>query len=120
MKYLIDSLQSYETGHSDALCPIQREADEWFMGEHQGSRPVTQHDLDIKLDGLARRICNDLEQSAARSRQHNDVRDIRQVEERSAVQELQQIQMYLPGVVQNNQHSYAREGLTYVCPFTSP
>ncbi|KAJ7898823.1 hypothetical protein B0H14DRAFT_3554223 [Mycena olivaceomarginata] len=34
MKYLVDSLQSYETGHGDALCPVPHEADKSFMGEH--------------------------------------------------------------------------------------
>lgn len=41
MKYLMDSLQSYETGHSDALCPIQNEADRSFMGEHHHLEPVS-------------------------------------------------------------------------------
>ncbi|KAJ6458538.1 hypothetical protein C8R45DRAFT_843762 [Mycena sanguinolenta] len=40
MRYLMDSLQSYETGHSDALCPISREADQSFMGDHQLVKPV--------------------------------------------------------------------------------
>ena len=41
MKYLVDSLQSYESGHSDALCPVQREADKSFMGDHKLFEPVT-------------------------------------------------------------------------------
>ncbi|KAJ7083872.1 hypothetical protein C8R44DRAFT_651755 [Mycena epipterygia] len=40
MKYLLDSLQSYETGHGDALCPVPREADKSFMGEHLLVKPV--------------------------------------------------------------------------------
>ncbi|KAJ7242308.1 hypothetical protein C8J57DRAFT_1244177 [Mycena rebaudengoi] len=40
MRYLMDSLQSYETGHSDALCPIPREAEESFMGDHLLLKPV--------------------------------------------------------------------------------
>lgn len=101
MKYLIDSLQSYETGHGDALCPIQREADEWFMGEHRGSQPVTQRDLDMKLDGLATRISNAIEQSKARS--YQDI-CVQQAQER----------LYLSGVGQNNQWSGARERVTSV------
>ncbi|KAJ7933625.1 hypothetical protein B0H13DRAFT_1480033, partial [Mycena leptocephala] len=31
MKYLLDSLQSYENGHGDALCPVPQEADKSFM-----------------------------------------------------------------------------------------
>lgn len=41
MKYLIDSLQSYESGHGDALCPIRREADHRFMGDHVLLQPAT-------------------------------------------------------------------------------
>ncbi|KAK7057802.1 hypothetical protein R3P38DRAFT_3546631 [Favolaschia claudopus] len=41
MKYLLDSLQSYETGHADALCPVQHEVDKSFMGEHLQVKPVT-------------------------------------------------------------------------------
>ncbi|KAJ7442897.1 hypothetical protein B0H11DRAFT_1932093 [Mycena galericulata] len=40
MRYLMDSLQSYETGHSNALCPIPREADKSFMGDHLLLKPV--------------------------------------------------------------------------------
>ncbi|KAJ7149831.1 hypothetical protein C8R43DRAFT_1088159 [Mycena crocata] len=40
MRYLMDSLQSYETGHGDALCPIPKEADKSFMGEHLLVKPV--------------------------------------------------------------------------------
>ncbi|KAJ7151417.1 hypothetical protein C8R43DRAFT_1087984 [Mycena crocata] len=40
MRYLMDSLQSYETGHGDALCPIPKEADKSFMGDHLLVKPV--------------------------------------------------------------------------------
>jgi hypothetical protein len=40
MKYLLDSLQSYDMGHSDALCPVPLEADQSFMGDHLLVRPV--------------------------------------------------------------------------------
>ncbi|KAJ7508230.1 hypothetical protein B0H11DRAFT_2169261 [Mycena galericulata] len=40
MKYLLDSLQSYEIGHSDALCPVPHEADKSFMGDHLMVKPV--------------------------------------------------------------------------------
>ncbi|KAK6992360.1 hypothetical protein R3P38DRAFT_3373026 [Favolaschia claudopus] len=45
MKYLLDSLQSYETGHADALCPVQHEVDKRFMGEHILVKPVTTADF---------------------------------------------------------------------------
>lgn len=41
MKYLIDSLQSYEMDYSDALCPMQNEPDQSFMGDHILTQPVT-------------------------------------------------------------------------------
>ncbi|KAF8226651.1 hypothetical protein L208DRAFT_1078278, partial [Tricholoma matsutake] len=31
MKYLVDSLQSYEMDYGDALCPMQNESDQSFM-----------------------------------------------------------------------------------------
>ncbi|KAJ7473394.1 hypothetical protein FB451DRAFT_1468164 [Mycena latifolia] len=34
MRYLLDSLQSYESGHSDALNPHRLEPDKSFMGDH--------------------------------------------------------------------------------------
>ncbi|KAJ7827711.1 hypothetical protein B0H13DRAFT_2373687 [Mycena leptocephala] len=40
MRYLMDSLQTYETRHSNALCPIPREADKSFMGDHLLLKPV--------------------------------------------------------------------------------
>lgn len=45
IKYLTDSLQSYETGYSDALCPVRKEAEKSFMGEHALLRPATYNDL---------------------------------------------------------------------------
>lgn len=47
MKYLFNSLQSYESGHSDALCPIQDEPDKSFMGDHKVLQPATNEDLHV-------------------------------------------------------------------------
>lgn len=41
MKYLIDSLQSYESRDSDALYPVSKEPDKSFMGDHVLNMPVT-------------------------------------------------------------------------------
>ncbi|KAK0478832.1 hypothetical protein IW261DRAFT_1337060, partial [Armillaria novae-zelandiae] len=41
MKYLVDSLQSYESGHSDVLHPLPKEAERSFMGDHVLEKPVT-------------------------------------------------------------------------------
>jgi hypothetical protein len=41
VKYLVDSLQTYETGHGDALRPVQTEADRSFCGDHVLTNMVT-------------------------------------------------------------------------------
>lgn len=45
MKYLFDSLQSYESSHSDALCPIRDEPDQSFMGDQKALQPLTNHEF---------------------------------------------------------------------------
>ena len=45
IKYLVDSLQSYETGHGNALCPIAMEADKMFMGEHINQAPPSTEEI---------------------------------------------------------------------------
>ena len=45
IKYLVDSLQSYETGHGNALCPIATEADKTFMGEHINQAPPSTEEI---------------------------------------------------------------------------
>ena len=41
IKYLVDSLQAYETGHGDALHLVQKGADQIFMGNHIATAHVT-------------------------------------------------------------------------------
>lgn len=45
MKYLIDSLQSYENGYGDALCPTRLDTSKTFMGEGELTRPATLQDI---------------------------------------------------------------------------
>jgi hypothetical protein len=45
IKYLVDSLQSYETDYGDALCPMPTEADKSFMGDHILVQPVTTNEF---------------------------------------------------------------------------
>jgi hypothetical protein len=45
MKYLVDSLQRYENDYGDALCPVQNEPDQSFMGDHALMQPVTAHEF---------------------------------------------------------------------------
>jgi hypothetical protein len=62
IKYLVDSLQSYESGHGDALHPIPLDPEKNFMGDHLALKPVTNHEfyefkhslnrLDDKLDTI--------------------------------------------------------------------
>jgi hypothetical protein len=59
---LVDSLQSYESGHGDALHPIPLDPENIFMGDHLALKPVTNHEfyefkhslgrLDDKLDSI--------------------------------------------------------------------
>ena len=41
MKYLVDSLQRYENDYGNALCPVQNEPDQSFMGDNTLLQPVT-------------------------------------------------------------------------------
>ncbi|KAJ7620669.1 hypothetical protein B0H17DRAFT_1164583 [Mycena rosella] len=41
MRYLLDSLQSYESGHGDALNPHRLEPDKSFMGDHDALKAPT-------------------------------------------------------------------------------
>jgi hypothetical protein len=41
IRYLLDELTHYETSHRDALCPIPREADRMFNGDHVLAGPVS-------------------------------------------------------------------------------
>ncbi|KAJ7930271.1 hypothetical protein B0H13DRAFT_1518971, partial [Mycena leptocephala] len=60
MRYLLDSLQSYESGHGDALYPFRPEPDKIFMSDHNALQPPTTAEFRVfseqiltKLDGLA-------------------------------------------------------------------
>jgi hypothetical protein len=59
IRYLLDKLHAYETDHSDALCPIQREADVSLLGEHALVKPATTEDVWI----LQANISTDLQQA---------------------------------------------------------
>ena len=52
MKYLIDSLQSYEMDYGDALCPMQNEPDRSFMGDHVLMQPVTVNEFRMFTSAL--------------------------------------------------------------------
>jgi hypothetical protein len=59
MKYLVDALQSFESGHGNALYPIRTEPEKSFMGEHIGMQTVTAEEfremtraVDRKLENL--------------------------------------------------------------------
>ncbi|KAJ7656034.1 hypothetical protein DFH06DRAFT_1411728 [Mycena polygramma] len=60
MRYLLDSLQSYESGHGNALYPFRTEPDKSFMGDHNAMQPPTTAEFRAlgeqilsKLNGLA-------------------------------------------------------------------
>ncbi|EDR06825.1 uncharacterized protein LACBIDRAFT_299726 [Laccaria bicolor S238N-H82] len=63
MKYLMDSLQSFEAGHGNALHPIPLGADQSFMGDHIAVAPVSSLEvrefkagIDHKIDELVKVI----------------------------------------------------------------
>jgi hypothetical protein len=45
IRYLLDELHSYEEDHSDALCPVQREAEGSLLGEHVLVQPVSTQEV---------------------------------------------------------------------------
>ncbi|KAK0489204.1 hypothetical protein IW261DRAFT_1557697 [Armillaria novae-zelandiae] len=55
MKYLVDSLQSYESGHSDALHPLPKEAERSFMGDHVLEKPVTTAEFRVFAEAVLTR-----------------------------------------------------------------
>lgn len=56
MKYLIDSLQSCESGFGDALNPNRLEAEKSFMGNHKVLGPVTAEEFHLTLTTLEREV----------------------------------------------------------------
>lgn len=65
MKYLFDSLQSHESDHSHALCPVQSEQEKSFMGDQKLLQPVTNQDFQLFSRSLFDHINNLNLQAAA-------------------------------------------------------
>ncbi|KAF8969697.1 hypothetical protein BDZ97DRAFT_1794723 [Flammula alnicola] len=45
IKYLVDSLQSFENSHGDALHPIPIEPADFFLGDHNAMKPATAEEV---------------------------------------------------------------------------
>lgn len=56
MRYLLDSLQSYESGHGDALYPFRTEPDKSFMGEHNVLQPPTTAEFRLLGDQILTKL----------------------------------------------------------------
>jgi hypothetical protein len=56
--YLLDELHLSEADHSDALCPIQREADVSLLGEHTLVRPASTEEVRHLRTSLSNDIQN--------------------------------------------------------------
>ncbi|KAG1805102.1 uncharacterized protein HD556DRAFT_1437265 [Suillus plorans] len=63
IRYLLDELTRYEKNHRDALCPIPREAERSFNGDHILTAPVTaaktrelKMSFDRQLDSLSGKV----------------------------------------------------------------
>ena len=67
IRYLVDSVQNEENSHSNALCPIQSEADGSLAGEHKLARPVTTEEFRTGLHALHMTIKRDITESISSS-----------------------------------------------------
>jgi hypothetical protein len=56
IKYLVDSLQSFESGHGDALHPIPVDPTNFFMGEHTSMAPATNEEVRQLSASISRNI----------------------------------------------------------------
>jgi hypothetical protein len=56
IKYLVDSLQSFETGHGDALHPIPINPTNFFMGDHTAMAPATTEEVRQLSASISRNI----------------------------------------------------------------
>jgi len=45
IKYLVDSLQSFENGHGGALHPIPIDTTNFFMGDDSAMKPATSEEV---------------------------------------------------------------------------
>ena len=45
IKYLVDSLQSFENGHGSALHPIPIDPTNFFMGDDSATKPATSEEV---------------------------------------------------------------------------
>lgn len=56
-KYLLNELSAYESTHADALSPLCKEANQWFMGDHLQVTPGgTTSELRMATSSLNRAI----------------------------------------------------------------
>jgi len=56
IKYLVDSLQSFESGHGDALHPIPTDPINFFMGDHTATAPATTEEVRQLSASISRNI----------------------------------------------------------------
>ena len=56
IRYLLDELHSYEEDHSDALCPVQREAQTSLLGEHVLVQPVSTQEFRLAHTSIHSRM----------------------------------------------------------------
>ncbi|KAJ6587601.1 hypothetical protein DFH09DRAFT_1245331 [Mycena vulgaris] len=56
MRYLLDSLQSYESGHGDALYPFRTEPAKSFMGDHNSLQPPTTAEFRVLGEQILKKL----------------------------------------------------------------
>lgn len=70
MRYLLDSLQSYESGHGDALNPHRLELDKSFMGDHDALKAPTVAEFRTLSDQILTKL--DKFSTQAHASRHSD------------------------------------------------
>ena len=76
IKYLVDSLQSFENGHGDALHPIPIDPINFFMGDHAVMAPATTEEVRQLNASISRKIqalATTVESAFSKTTNHQDV-----------------------------------------------
>ena len=76
IKYLVDSLQSFESGHGDALHPIPIDPTNFFMGNHTATAPATTeevHQLSASISWNIQALATTVESAFSKTTNRQDI-----------------------------------------------
>ena len=107
IKYLVDSLQSFESGHGDALHPIPIDPINFFMGDHTAMAPATTeevHQLSASISWNIQTLTTKIESVLSKTTNWQDISQL------------------MIGEVQKNsgRYQYSRLGLWLGAPWIEP